>query len=401
MTTTPQKLSAPKKLSRSLLAFLQAETTGGALMLLIAAIAMLVANGDLGQWYRSFIEIPIGIELGALVAAVPLKHFVKDVLMVFFFLVIGMELKREMLEGFLADRKQILLPLIAAIGGMALPACVFLWVNHDVAAHWHGWAIPSATDIAFAVCVLMLVGKHVPPALKVFLLAIAIFDDLGAILVIAFFYSGAVSLMSLLWVAAGLTALYALNRWQVMALLPYIVVCVALWFLLHHAGIHTTIAGVAVGMAIPLRDARNPSRSPLSSAMHFLHPWVSFAILPLFAFTAAGVNLASVNLAAVLAPLPLGVALGLFVGKQLGIFATTWLLVKSGIAKLPAGTDWLQIYGVALLAGIGFTMSLFIGFLAFDDALMQDQVKLGVITGSLLSAMVGGVVIRMSTRRKP
>lgn len=392
--------NASQKSPRSLTAFFKAETTSGALMLCVAALALLVANSGASEWYKAFIEAPIALGLGAWVAAMPLKHFVKDVLMVFFFLIIGMELKREMLEGFLADRKQILLPLIAAVGGMALPACVFLWVNHDVAAHWHGWAIPSATDIAFAVCVLMLAGKHVPPALKVFLLAIAIFDDLGAILVIAFFYSGAVNLMALLWVAAGLMALYALNRWRVMALLPYMVVGLALWFLLHDAGIHTTIAGVAVGMAIPMRDARNPSRSPLNAAMHFLHPWVSFAILPLFAFTAAGVNLAGVNLAAVLAPLPLGVALGLFVGKQLGIFATTWLLVKAGIAKLPSGTNWVQIYGVALLAGVGFTMSLFIGFLAFDDALMQAEVKLGVITGSLLSAMVGGVVIRLSTQTR-
>jgi Na+:H+ antiporter, NhaA family len=391
--------SFAKPLSRALTAFLKAETTAGAFMLLVAAMAMLVANSSLAAWYADFIEAPIALGLGAWTAAAPLKHVVKDVLMVFFFLMIGMELKREMLEGFLADRTQILLPLFAALGGMLLPAGVFLLVNHSEAMHWNGWAIPSATDIAFAVCVLMLAGKHVPPALKVFLLAIAIFDDLGAILVIAFFYSGAVNLLALLMVMIGLATLYALNRLRVMRVLPYLAVGVVLWFLLHHAGIHTTIAGVAVGMAIPLRDSNAPSRSPLNGAMHFLHPWVSFLVLPLFAFTSAGINLAGINLAALLAPLPLGVALGLFVGKQLGIFGTTWLLVKAGVAKLPQGSGWIQIYGVALLAGIGFTMSLFIGFLAFDDETMQNQVKLGVMTGSLLSALVGAMVIRLSTQR--
>lgn len=393
-------MPAVKQLGSKLTAFFKAETTGGAVMLLVAALAMLVANSSFAPWYHAFIETSVGVQLGGLDAHVPLQHFVKDVLMVFFFFIIGMELKREMLEGFLTDRKQILLPLIAAIGGMALPALVFMLTNQEMPQNQHGWAIPSATDIAFAVSVLVLAGKHVPPALKIFLLAIAIFDDLGAILVIAFFYSGAVSLMSLVWVAGGVCLLYILNRLAVMALLPYLLVGVLLWFLLHHAGVHTTIAGVVVGLAIPLRDATRSSRSPLNSAMHFLHPWVSFAILPLFAFVSAGVSLAGIDKAALLAPLPLGVALGLFVGKQIGIFGSTWLLVKTRLVPLPEGTSWLQIYAVALLAGIGFTMSLFIGFLAFDTADMHHQVKLGVIVGSALSAILGAVVIRLSTRQK-
>lgn len=389
-----------KQRGNKLAAFFKAETTGGAVMLLVAALAMMVANSPLASWYQAFIETPVGLHLGGLEARVPLQHFVKDVLMVFFFFIIGMELKREMLEGFLTDRKQIVLPLITAIGGMALPALVFMLINQEVPQNQHGWAIPSATDIAFAVCVLMLAGKHVPPALKIFLLAIAIFDDLGAILVIAFFYSGAVSLMSLMWVAGGVSLLYALNRFRVMALLPYLLVGVLLWFLLHHAGVHTTLAGVMIGLAIPLRDATRSSRSPLNTAMHFLHPWVSFAILPLFAFVSAGVSLAGIDKAALLAPLPLGVALGLFVGKQIGIFGSTWLLVKTRLVTLPEGTSWLQIYAVALLAGIGFTMSLFIGFLAFDTADMHHQVKLGVIVGSAFSAILGAVMIRASTGRK-
>lgn len=388
-----------KQLGTKLTAFFKAETTGGAVMLLVAALALLVANSTLAPWYQAFIEAPVGMDLGGVGASMPLQHFVKDVLMVFFFFIIGMELKREMLEGFLTDRTQILLPLIAAIGGMALPALVFMLINQHMPQNQHGWAIPSATDIAFAVCVLMLAGKHVPPALKIFLLAIAIFDDLGAILVIAFFYSGAVSLMSLGWVALGLSLLYALNRFQVMAILPYLLIGVLLWFLLHHAGTHTTIAGVVVGLAIPLRDATHSSRSPLNTAMHFLHPWVSYAILPLFAFVSAGVSFAGIDAAALLAPLPLGVALGLFVGKQIGIFGSTWLLVNTRLVALPEGTNWLQIYAVALLAGIGFTMSLFIGFLAFDTAAMHHQVKLGVIAGSALSAILGAVVIRLSTRK--
>lgn len=389
-----------KQNTRGIVAFLKAETAGGAIMLLVAALALLVANSPAAEWYTHFIEAPIALGFGDTSLSAPLQHFVKDVLMVFFFLLIGMELKREMLEGFLSNRSQVLLPLLAAIGGMALPALVFVLINHGISGNLHGWAIPSATDIAFAVCVLMLAGKHVPPALKVFLLAIAIFDDLGAILVIAFFYSGAVELAALAWVAVGLGALYALNRAQVMAIFPYLAVGVLLWFLLHDAGIHTTIAGVAVGMAIPLRDRAQSSASPLATCMHYLHPWVSFLVLPLFAFTSAGIDLTGINLAALAAPMPLGVALGLFIGKQLGIFVTTWLLINVGVAQLPAGTRWLHIYAVALLAGIGFTMSLFIGFLAFDEAAMHAQVKLGVIVGSLMSAVLGGLIIRLSTAKK-
>lgn len=383
--------------TRRLKKFFQTESTGGILMLCAAALAMICANGTTAEWYQSFVKTPVSFGFGDAVAVEPLKQWVKDILMVFFFLLIGMELKREMMEGFLSSRAQVTLPLLAAIGGMAAPAAVFLLVNHNTAHLWHGWAIPSATDIAFALCILMLASKNLPPALKIFLLAVAIFDDLGAILVIAFFYSGALAVTPLLLVFGVSAVLFTLNKLRVMSISAYLVVGALLWVCLYHSGIHTTIGGVIVGMAIPLRDPDDESNSPLNTCMHFLHPWVSFLVLPVFAFTAAGINLHALSMESLSAPLTLGIALGLFVGKQIGIFGITWLAIKQGFATLPQSTNWPQIYGVSLLCGIGFTMSLFIGALAFDDVGMQEQIKLGVLAGSIISAAVGWVVIRLST----
>jgi len=388
-----------KTLTRRLKKFFKAESTGGILMIATAIIAMIVANGMTAEWYQHFVKTPISFEFGNASVSEPLKQWVKDILMVFFFLLVGMELKREMLEGFLSDRKQILLPLFAAIGGMAAPAAVFLLINQGMPEHYNGWAIPSATDIAFAVCILMLAGKYIPPALKIFLLAIAIFDDLGAILVIAFFYSGTLAITPLLMVAACTALLFLLNKFRVMAISIYLAVGVLLWFCLYRSGIHTTIGGVLVGMAIPLRDPDDESNSPLNTCMHFLHPWVSFLVLPIFAFTTAGINLTGIALSSLLEPLVLGVALGLFIGKQIGIFGTSFLLVKCGFATLPEGTNWRQVYGVSIIAGIGFTMSLFIGMLAFDSQQMQEQMKLGVIAGSILATAIGWVVLRGATSK--
>lgn len=391
--------STQKQISRRLEKFLQSESTGGILMIVTTIIAMIVANGATAQWYQSFVNTTISVGFGSGGMYAPLNEWVKDVLMVFFFLLVGMELKREMLEGFLADKKQILLPLFAATGGMAVPAMVFLLFNHNIPEHSNGWAIASATDIAFAVCILMLAGRALPPALKIFLLAIAIFDDLGAILIIAFFYSAEMTMMPLLMVAGGIGILVLLNRLRVMSISAYMVAGVILWVLLHHSGIHTTVGGVLVGMAIPLRDLRDESHSPLNTCMHFLHPWVSFLILPIFAFTAAGINLHNMRMDSLFKPLVLGVALGLFIGKQLGIFGTTWLIIKLGFATLPEGVNWRQIYGASIIAGIGFTMSLFIGALAFDNIAMQEQVKLGVMAGSLLAALSGWAVLRCSSSK--
>jgi NhaA family Na+:H+ antiporter len=388
--TTPSK-----RITRWVADFIRTESAAGIVMLLAAAAALIMANLPLtGALYQQFIHLPLAFGAGGASANLPLAEAVKDVLMVLFFLIVGLELKREMIEGVLADRRQILLPLLAALGGMAAPAAVFLFLNQSIPSHTVGWAIPSATDIAFALCVLLLAARNAPPALKIFLLAIAIFDDLGAILIIALFYSHGVSLAALLPVGLCVLALAALNRFHISHLLPYLALLVLLGWFLHHAGIHTTIAGVIAGMAIPMRDRAGSADSPLNRCMHFLHPWVSFGVLPLFAFTAAGVNLSGLSLDALSAPLTLGVMLGLFVGKQMGIFGTTLALVKLRLAPLPEGTTWRQIYAVSLLAGIGFTMSLFIGALAFTDMLLQEQVKLGVLSGSLLSALAGALLLR-------
>ncbi len=384
-----------KRVTRWFTEFVRTESAAGIVMLLAAAAALVAANLPLtAVLYQQFIHLPLALGAGDVSAALPLAEGVRNILMVLFFLTVGLELKREMIEGVLSDRRQILLPLLAALGGMAAPAAVFLFINQAIASQAVGWAIPSATDIAFALCVLLLAARNAPPALKIFLLAIAIFDDLGAILIIALFYSHGVALAALLPVAACILALYTLNRFSVSRLLPYLALMLLLGWCLHQAGIHTTIAGVIVGMAIPLRDRAGSADSPLNRCMHFLHPWVSFGVLPLFAFTAAGVNLSGLSLAALTAPLTLGVMLGLFLGKQMGIFGTTFTLVKLHLVALPEGTTWRQIYAVSLLAGIGFTMSLFIGALAFTDIAMQEQVKLGVLSGSLLSALVGAWVLR-------
>jgi Na+:H+ antiporter, NhaA family len=382
------------RLAKRLKSFFKAETTGGLIMILTAISALIIANSFSAEWYQHFIKTPISFSFGEASASTSLKHFVKDVLMVFFFLIVGMELKSEMLEGFLTDKKQILLPLLAAIGGMIAPAGVFLFFNHGLPEYVHGWAIPSATDIAFALCILMLVGKNLPPSLKVFLLAIAIFDDLGAILVIAFFYTETFAITPFIMAISCSAFLFLLNKLKVMTISAYLAVGVLLCYYLHHSGIHTTVGGVIVGMAIPLRDPNKTSYSPLNTLMHFLHPWVSFLILPIFAFTAAGVSLQGVSFSSILNPLVLGVSLGLFIGKQIGILGVSLFCVKLGLAELPEDTNWRQIYGVSVLAGIGFTMSLFIGLLAFSDPLLQEQVKLGVIVGSTLATAIGWLVLR-------
>lgn len=377
--------------THGILAFLKTEAAGGIVMLVATALALLAANSMLAEWYQSFIHLPVG-------GGYDLGDGVKDVLMVAFFLLIGMELKREMAEGVLADKRQVLLPLVTALGGMAVPAAVFLLVNHGMAQHTNGWAIASATDIAFALCVLTLAAPRAPAAVKMFLMALAIFDDLGAIIIIALCYSAGLEFNYLLAAGGLVGALYALNRFGCMRLAPYCLVGTVLCYFLHHAGIHTTIGGVLVGMAIPLHDKTRDGYSPLEHCMHVLHPWVSFLVLPLFAFSAAGVDLREMQLATLSAPLTLGVLLGLFIGKQVGIMATGWLAIRLRLAALPDGTSWRQFYAVAILAGIGFTMSLFIGALAFSDAGMQEQVKLGVLAGSLASACVGGVLLARSTK---
>ncbi len=387
-------------LPRRIREFMETESASGVVMIVFAVLAVLAANSSYSALYKEFVSSPITFGFQDSMATHPLKDWVKDILMVFFFLIIGLELKREMCEGFLSKRDQILLPLFAAAGGMAAPALIFFALNHGNPDTVHGWAIPSATDIAFALAILTLLGKGIPPAIKIFLLAVAIFDDLGAILVIAAFYNTGLAIMPLLLAAGGIATLAILNRTHVAVITPYILVGIFLWFCFYYSGIHTTLAGVIVGLMIPMRDKDDKHHSPLNTCMHFLHPWVSFLVLPIFAFTSAGVDLKGLSLSSFLEPLPLGIALGLFVGKQIGIFGTSWLLIKTKLVGMPDATKWRHLYAVSVIAGIGFTMSLFIGMLAFDDAHLQEMVKVGVIGGSLMCILWGGIVLKIVTARK-
>ncbi len=368
------------------------ELTSGLLMIGAMMASIIVANTSWHHQVEAFWEIPLFVGLGIVRFSQSLEWWVNDVLMVFFFLQIGLELKREMKEGFLSDPKQILVPALAAIGGIACPAVIYAVLNNQASQYMNGWAIPTATDIAFAMCVLMLVGKAVPQAAKIFLLAIAIFDDLGAILIIALFYNQGVSLDLLGY--AGLTcfALYALNKMQVTKFLPYLICGVALWYCFLNGGIHTTIAGVVVAMAYPMR-IKCRTNSPLESLAHKLKPWVDFIILPIFAFASAGLYLGGITWSTFTNTLTLGIILGLILGKQIGIFTTTCLLIKLKIAHFPREVKISDLYGVSCIAGIGFTMSLFVGKLSLPPE-MQSDIRLGILCGSILSAIWGTLVFK-------
>lgn len=397
----PSELESVRKgvLPRLISDFMKTESSSGIVMIAFALLAVLAANSPFSAMYKELVNAPVTFGFQDNMATHALKDWVKDILMVFFFLIIGLELKREMREGFLSKRDQILLPLFAAAGGMAVPALIFFGLNHANPETIHGWAIPSATDIAFALAILTLLGKGIPPAIKIFLLAVAIFDDLGAILVIAAFYNTGLAVMPLLLAAGGIAALALLNRANIAVITPYILVGVFLWFCFYYSGIHTTLAGVIVGLMVPMRDKDDLKHSPLNSCMHFLHPWVSFLVLPIFAFTSAGVDLKGLSIASLLEPLPLGIALGLFIGKQIGIFGTSFLLIKSKLVAMPDASGWRHLYAVSVVAGIGFTMSLFIGMLAFSDPHLQEMVKLGVIGGSLLCIVWGAIILKTLAKR--
>jgi NhaA family Na+:H+ antiporter len=379
--------------------FIHNETSGGVVMLLFALLAIIAANSGFSSSYKDFINLPINLNLSNFHADFTLKTFTKDVLMCIFFVVVGMELKREMVEGHLSKKGQKILPLIAALGGILTPALFFFIFNINHPENHAGWAIPSATDIAFALCVLTLIGKSVPPSAKIFLLAIAIYDDLAAIIIIALFYSSGVSLVPLLCSLFFIFTLFLLNKNNVSKISFYLLIGCCLWVCFYLSGVHTTVAGVILGALIPLKiDSKNIS--PLKNLIKTLHPFVAFFILPLFAFVSAGVSFENITFAALFAPLTLGIAIALFFGKQIGILAATYLAVKANIASKPEGTDWRDIYGVAVVAGIGFTMSLFIGLLAFKEPLLQDEVKIGVIAGSLLSTIWGFIVFKFFCRNK-
>ncbi len=370
--------------------FIRLESASGILMIIAAMIAIILANSQLSGFYEQLISYKFSAASIGISASI--KDITKDLLMVLFFFVVGMELKKEMLEGFLSKRDQIVLPFLAAVAGMAVPAIIYTIFNADILATKSGWAIPSATDIAFALCVLSIFGRSVPPSIKILLLAIAIFDDLGAILIIAFFYSTGVHSFYLLLSAVVTVGMYAMNKKDVSIIWPYLVAGSVLVVLLEYAGIHTTIAGVITGLLIPLRGA-DSKVSPLNEAMQKLHPWVSFFILPLFAFVSAGVMLKGFDVSMVLSPVALGVACGLFIGKQIGIFGSIWLLVRFKFVNLPESATWKDIYAVSVLSGIGFTMSLFISQLAFLDPVFIEEAKLGVLAGSIFSAILGMIIL--------
>ncbi|MBX8531426.1 Na+/H+ antiporter NhaA [Pseudomonas cichorii] len=380
----------PKETPRAvaiLARFLASESAGGIVLMGAALAALIVANSPLAPGYFATLH---SVWLGLSV-----ELWINDGLMAIFFLMVGLEIKREVLAGGLATWEQRALPGFAAAGGMLVPALIYLAVNWGNPQTISGWAIPAATDIAFALGVLSLLGKRVPTSLKVFLAALAILDDLGAVTIIAFFYSSGLNLPMLLASFVTLAVLVAMNRLKVRRLLPYLILGALLWFFVLQSGVHATLAGVALALCIPLGKPEEEARSPLLFLEEKLHYWVAFAIVPVFGFANAGVSLAGISAENLLDPVPLGVALGLFVGKQIGVFLAALLAIRAGLAVLPQGSNWVQLYGVALLCGIGFTMSLFIGNLAFPGAAhLVDEVKIGVLMGSGLAAIAGVLLLR-------
>lgn len=382
--------------------FLKLESASGLLLIGAMVLALISANTPLASLYGAFLDTQVAVQIGALKLAKPLLLWINDGLMAIFFLLVGLEVKREVLEGELSSLPQIALPGIAAVGGMLVPAAIYAWLNWSDPVALKGWAIPAATDIAFALGVMALLGKRVPNALKLFLLTLAILDDLGAIVIIALFYTNQLSTVSLALAALAIAALIVMNRLGVTRVAAYMVVGVFLWICVLKSGVHATLAGVALAFAIPLRGEDKHGHSPLQHLEHDLHPWVAFIILPIFAFANAGISFAGMSPSALLAPIPLGIALGLFVGKQLGIFGLSWLGVRLGVARLPQGIGWRQFYGMATLCGIGFTMSLFVSTLALEH--VSDHIgvaaRLGVLMGSLLSAVAGYLLLRFSCSDK-
>ena len=372
--------------------FFDAPASGGIVLMAAAALALLIANSPLFAAYDAVLHLYLG--------GLSVLHWINDGLMALFFLLVGLEIKREVLEGQLSSWSRRILPGVGALGGMLVPALIYLAFNGGAEGHPRGWAIPSATDIAFALGVLALLGPKIPSSLRVFLTALAIIDDLGAILIIAFFYSGDLNLYALAGAGLVLLGLIGLNRAKVTSLIPYLLLGAVLWVLVLLSGLHATLAGVCLAMTIPLSARGSPhAASPLHRLEHGLLPWVNFLVVPLFGLANAGVSFSGMSLGALISPVPLGIAFGLFFGKQFGIFAFAAVTIAAGWAELPSRASWRQFYGVALLCGIGFTMSLFIGLLAFPGSPeLQDETKIGVLIGSIISAVAGAILL--STGRK-
>jgi NhaA family Na+:H+ antiporter len=406
---TPVQDRLAERAAREFAHFIRLESAGGILLVIAAVLALIFANSPLEGLYRELFTMPVQVRVGELNIDKPLLLWINDGLMAVFFLLVGLELKREMVDGQFAERSQMLLPGLCALAGMAVPMGIYAWINAGDPVAMRGVAIPAATDIAFALGILALLGSRVPLALKLLLTAIAVADDLGAILIIAVYYTDHLSMGALGFAIAALAALVLANRRGVRTLSVYMVIGAAMWVALLKSGVHATLAGVALGMTIPMRPAADATvtdalgervadpdpRGPLEVLEDALHPWVAFGILPLFAFANAGVPLAGLSLATLAEPVPAGIALGLFVGKQVGIFATAAALIGLGWVKRPPGVGWGALYGMSVLCGIGFTMSLFIGGLSFDAAHAHLQVanRVGILSGSLLSAVCGWALL--------
>ncbi|MEC3948900.1 Na+/H+ antiporter NhaA [Sphingobium sp. HWE2-09] len=382
-------------------AFLAWEAGSAVLLMIAAAVAMLLVNlpGGAGHAYHVMLHAPIGPILSPQIGPMTLHLWINDGLMAIFFLLVGLEIKREFVAGELSSWATRRLPIVAAAAGMAAPALVYLIVTANEPALSQGWAIPAATDIAFAIGVLALLGRRAPASLKLFLTAVAIVDDMGAVAIIALFYSHGLDLMALAGAGGVLVVMYGLNRAGVKALVPYLLGFVLLWLLMLLSGVHATVAGVLAAMTVPIGATSGGSHSPLHRLEHALHPWSAYLIVPLFGFANAGLHVGGDAGAMLFAPLSLGVAMGLFLGKQVGVFGAVWIAVRLGFAERPAGASWSQIYGMAMLCGIGFTMSLFIGALAFPgQPMFVEEAKGGILLGSLLSALSGYVVLRWIAR---
>ncbi|KKZ56150.1 Na+/H+ antiporter NhaA [Haemophilus haemolyticus] len=380
--------------------FLKLESAGGILLLFSAAVAMLLANSPLSSQYNDFLNLPVSLQIGSFSINKTLIHWINDGFMAVFFVLVGMEVKKELFEGALSSYQQAIFPAIAAVGGMIVPALVYWFIAKQDPSLANGWAIPMATDIAFALGIMALLSKQVPLPLKIFLLALAIIDDLGAIVVIALFFSHELSVQALIFSGVSILTLVLLNRFRVSALCAYMVVGAILWASVLKSGVHATLAGVIIGFCIPLKGKKG--ERPLHDFEHILAPWSSFVILPLFAFANAGVSFDGIDVSMISSPLLLAIACGLIIGKPVGVFGFSYISVKLGLAKLPDGINFKQIFAVAVLCGIGFTMSMFLASLAFDaDAgeSVNTLSRLGILLGSTVSATLGYLFLKQTTKR--
>ncbi|MEM7008721.1 MAG: Na+/H+ antiporter NhaA [Thermodesulfobacteriota bacterium] len=389
----------PARALEALREFLKLESASGIILVGAAVLALIINNSPLSSLYDLFLNTPVEIRIGALYIGKPLLLWINDGLMAIFFLLIGLEVKREIMDGQLSSLSQVALPGFAAVGGMVVPALIYVMFNLGNTETLSGWAIPAATDIAFALGILALLGSRVPLSLKLFLLTLAIIDDLGAIVIIAIFYSGDLSTTSLILSAIAIAVLVAMNLLGVKRIAAYVVVGVILWIFVLKSGVHATLAGVVLAFAIPLRT-KEDEPCPLREMEHSLHPWIAFGIMPIFAFANAGVSLSGMSFATLFEPIPIGIALGLIVGKQIGVFGFSFAAVKMGLAKLPSELNWRMIYGTSILCGIGFTMSLFISTLAYDSSLSEYAIeaRIGILVGSFISAIAGFLILKASLK---